>query len=238
MIRLRDILFEQLGNINEPGPLQVFPRGFEIIKNKETGIQTLEFGKLDVWPYNTSESALIKRSNYYEAPGIDTSLLGPKINKFATAFIDEFFKEFGFLVLPVITSGFRGPKRQIDAVWSNWVSNNKYLYKVKYKEPFRTDISDIFARTNLEETDSNYLTPDQAKKQAVNFVKTQEKSKNYMSNHQTRGAIDIKVMNTPEYNNWILTFLETAKRQGIIQSFLDERDQDNPHFHIRLRGEE
>jgi hypothetical protein len=238
MIRLRDILFEQLSNINDPELLQVDPRGFTVYGNTKTGETTVDAGKLDGWPYNTPESSLTKRSNYYEAPGIDTSLLGLKINHFAKSFGDEFEKKFGFIVLPVITSGYRPPKRQIDAVWSNWVDNNNYLHKVGYQEPFKTVISDIFDRTNLEETNSNYLTHDQAKKQAVNFLKTQEKSNKYMSNHQTRGAIDIKVMNKQEYNNWISEFLKTAKQKGIIQSYIDERRQKNAHFHIRLRGEE
>jgi hypothetical protein len=235
MIRLRDILFEQL---SPPQRVQIDPRGFDVIGDRTTKQTTVARSKVDIWPYSRSESSLIKRNNYYEAPGIDTSLLGHKINIFAKHFTDAFFDKFDDLVLPVITSGFRGPKRQIDAVWKNWLDNNNYLYKVGYSEPFKTHISDLFERTKLEETDSNYLTPDQAKKQAVKFVNDKEKQGKYMSNHQTRGAIDIAVTKNREYNDWIAEFLARARQQGIIQSFLDERDQKNKHFHIRLRGDE
>jgi len=237
MIKLVDILFEQM-SVSDLENLQVDPHGFEVIGDRTTKQTTVKRRKVDIWPYGDSESSLIKRNNYYEKPGIDTSRLGPKINKFAKHFTDAFLEKFDVIVLPVITSGFRGPKRQINAVWNNWVDNNNYLYKVGYSEPFRSYVSELFERTKLEETDSEYLTPDRAKKQAVKFLEEKEKQDVYMSNHQTRGAIDIAVTNNNEYNDWIKEFLEGAKQQGIIQSFLDERDQESAHFHIRLRGKE
>ena len=236
MIKLVDILFEQMSG-NEPKYVTNLP-GYDVIGDRTTKQTTVARSKVDIWPYSRPESQLINRGTYYEKHGIDTSLLGRKINKFAKHFTDAFLKKFDVIVLPVITSGFRGPKSQIDAVWKNWLDNNRYLYKVNYSEPFRTLVSKLFERTKLEETDSEYLTPDQAKKQAVKFLEDKEKQNVYMSNHQTRGAIDIAVTTNDVYNDWIKEFLEGAKQQGIIQSFLDERDQKHQHFHIRFRGKE
>lgn len=239
MIRLKTLLFEQ--DMSQL-PYQEIP-GVKIIKHQD-GSQT---GELDdaVWFYRNGESDYIRKSNWYEAPGIDTSGLGWKINKFAKRFTNAFGEQFKdeqgnpLYQLPVITSGFRPPKRQIDAVWDNWKANNQYLYNVNYKEPFKTYISDLFARTNLEETDPQYLTPDQAKSDAVEYLETREKQKSYMSKHQTRGAIDIALFAGGSYgekNNWLNDWLASEKKEGHIKSYIDERGKN--HFHIRLRGNE
>lgn len=233
MIRLKTLLFEQ----NED-PLNILPK-VTVTGDPKTNQTTVDIEQ-STWPWVYPESEQIKKFNWYERPGIDTSGLGFKINKFAKRFTEAFSEKFNLYAQPLITSGFRGPKRQIDAVWSNWINNNKYLYKVNYSEPFKTYISDLFARTNLEETDPQYLTPDQAKSAAVKYLKKHEKQNKYMSNHQTRGAIDIAVFAGGLYgekNNWLDEWLASEKAAGRLK-YLDERDQKNAHFHIRFRGNE
>lgn len=232
MIRLKTLLFEQ----NED-PLNILPN-VTVTGDPKTNQTTVDIEQ-STWPWAHPESEQIKKFNWYERPGINTSGLGFKINKFAKRFTEAFSEKFNLYAQPLITSGFRPPKGQIDAVWRNWKSNNEYLYNVNYKEPFKTDISKLFARTKLEETDPEYLTPDQAKSAAVEYLETREKQQSYMSKHQTRGAIDIALFAGGSYgekNNWLNDWLASEKAAGHIKSYIDERDK--AHFHIRLRGNE
>jgi hypothetical protein len=233
MIKLKTLLLEQ----NED-PVQIHPH-VTVTTDPKTKQTTVDVEQ-SAWPYADPESEQIKKFNWYERPGIDTSGLGFKINKFAKRFTEAFSEKFNSYVQPLITSGYRGPERQINAIWPNWVNNNDYLDDVNYLEPFKTTIFNLFNRTNLEETDPQYLTPDQAKSEAVKYLKKQENQNKYMSNHQTRGAIDIAVFAGGLYdekNNWLNEWLASEQAAGRLK-YLDERDQKNAHFHIRFRGNE
>ena len=111
---------------------------------------------------------------------------------------------------PVVTSGYRGAKRQVNAIWDQWKGDKKYL---KSKDEGGVGYSRSLAK----------------KKKKI-FIDN-------MSNHQQKGAIDISLFKGGKYgdkNETIKKFLEKAKKDGDIVSFIDERGKDQPHFHIKL----
>ena len=188
-------------------------------------------GKVADWEYGGSKSKRKRKKSYWISKDIDISGLRGKINKFAKSYIDYMSDNINSYVGPVITSGYRGPKRQINAVWDQWVGDKKYLKSrnkggVGYSRVFGDPIEEIFI--------DNEDNPKKAKKIAIDFLKEKEKEGKYMSNHQSNEAIDISLFKDSWKNDEILKFLEKSKKNGDIISFIDERSKNSPHFHIKL----
>ena len=188
-------------------------------------------GKVTNWEYGGSKSERERKKSYWIAKDIDISGLRGKINKFAKSYIDYMSDNINSYVGPVITSGYRGPKRQIDAVWDQWVGDPDYLKSrdkggVGYSSVFGDPIEKIFI--------DNEDNPKKAKKLAIDFLKEKEKEDKYMSNHQSNEAIDISLFKDSWKNDEILKFLEKSKKNKDIISFIDERSKTSPHFHIKL----
>lgn len=188
-------------------------------------------GKVVDWEYGGSKSNRKRKKSYWIAKDIDISGLRGKINKFAKSYIDYMSNNINSYVGPVITSGYRGPKRQIDAVWDQWFNDRNYLKSSKeggvgYSRVFRIPIEKFFIDNEDE--------PKKAKKLAIDFLKEKEKEDKYMSNHQDNKAIDISLFKDSWKNDEILKFLQKSKKNGDIISFIDERKKSSPHFHIKL----
>ena len=200
----------------------------DIVYNPETKETS---GKVVDWEYGGSKSKRKRKKSYWVAKDINISGLRNKINKFAKSYIDHMSNNINSYVGPVITSGYRGPKRQIDAVWDQWFDDRDYLKSRKeggvgYSTVFGIPIEKIFI--------DNEDNPKKAKKLAIDFLKEKEKEDKYMSNHQDNKAIDISLFKDSTKNDEILKFLEKSKKNGDIADFIDERKKSSPHFHIKL----
>jgi len=195
---------------------------FVVTYDRETGETTSGYG----WEYKGEQKDRKQRINWWKARNINTQGLRKKIKEFSTHYIDWMGAKIDLAVGPVITSGYRGPKRQINAMYKQWKGNNNYIKKT-YRPTYN-----ILGKY-IEEFFTTLPEPE-AKRKAVNFLREKEKENKYISNHQLRGAIDISLFKDNEKNDEIKKFLEYAKNQGIIKSFLDERDTKSPHFHIQL----
>lgn len=200
----------------------------DIVYNPETKETS---GKVVDWEYGGSKTKRKRKKSYWIAKNINISGLRNKINKFAKSYIDHMTNNINSYVGPVITSGYRGPKRQIDAVWNQWVGDKNYLKSRKeggvgYSGVFGTPIEKIFVDHETE--------PKKAKKLAIDFLKEKETEGKYMSNHQDNKAIDISLFKDSSKNDEILKFLEKSKKNGDIADFIDERKKSSPHFHIKL----
>ncbi len=129
-------------------------------------------GKVVDWEYGGSKSNRKRKKSYWISKDIDISGLRGKINKFAKSYIDYMSNNINSYVGPVITSGYRGPKRQIDAVWIQWKGDKNYLKSreedgVGYSRVFGTPIEKFFIDNEDE--------PKKAKKLAIDFLKEKEK---------------------------------------------------------------
>ena len=200
----------------------------DIVYNPETKETS---GKVVDWEYGGSKTKRKRKKSYWIAKNINISGLRNKINKFAKSYIDHMTNNINSYVGPVITSGYRGPKRQIDAVWNQWVGDKNYLKSRKeggvgYSGVFGIPIEKIFVDHETE--------PKKAKKLAIDFLKEKETEGKYMSNHQDNKAIDISLFKDSSKNDEILKFLEKSKKNGDIADFIDERKKSSPHFHIKL----
>jgi hypothetical protein len=200
----------------------------DIVYNPETKETS---GKVVDWEYGGSKTKRKRKKSYWIAKDINISGLRNKINKFAKSYIDHMSNNINSYVGPVITSGYRGPKRQIDAVWNQWEDDKNYLKSSKeggvgYSRVFGIPIEKIFV--DYEDK------PKKAKKLAIDFLKEKETEGKYMSNHQDNKAIDISLFKDSSKNDEILKFLEKSKKNGDIADFIDERKKSSPHFHIKL----
>lgn len=207
-------------------------------------------------PYHGSK---LTKSDWYERTNEDGhvtldlpddmhTMVGDFANKFSFDFMTahkngeikgpDSLKNKQIYIMPLITSAYRPPHRQIDAVYLQYKGASNY--PLRYKKPFGVTIKTIFDRTNLKDEDSKYLSPADAKRKAIEFLKDMEAMDppQYMSNHQTKGAIDIALTNNREYNNWIHDYLTGLKASKKIGNYIDERDEPRPHFHIRISGGE
>ena len=197
--------------------------GIEVVydkKKKETTVGP------DAWEYGKDQDRTRHKTNWWKTKGIDTTGLRSKINKFASKYIEHMANNIDLAVGPVVTSGYRGPKRQIDAMYTQWKGNKNYI-KNTYPRSYK-----VIGKT-IEDYFNNYKEGP-AKRAARNFLKKKEKEGKYISNHQVRGAIDISLFNDGNYNDEIKTFLDKAEDNKWIVSYLDERDTTAPHFHIQL----
>jgi len=176
------------------------------------------------WQYVGSKSKRRRKMSYWIAKGIDIGGMKNRINSFAKSYSNYMLDNINMNVGPVITSGYRGPKRQVNAIWDQWVGDKNYLNI--YRSEFGKPIEKIFK--------DNEGKPNKAKRLATDFLKDKEKGGKYMSNHQQKGAIDISLFNDGWKNDLILKFLKKSKSDGIISSFIDERKKTSPHFHIKL----
>ena len=190
-------------------------------KNKEVTVDA------DPWKYKHGKKTYNQKRNWYKAKDADTTGLRRKINKFASRYIEHMAKNIDLAVGPVITSGYRGPKKQIAAMYNQWKGDKDYIkntYRRSYKEMGKI-IEDYFTQYDAGP----------AKRAAAKFLRKKEKEKKYISNHQRRGAIDISLFNDKPKNDEIKTFLDTAQDNKWISSYVDEREYDaGPHFHIKL----
>ena len=198
--------------------------GIEVVydkKKKETTVAP------DAWKYGKDQDRTRHKANWWKTKGINTEGLGGKINKFASKYIEHMANNIDLAVGPVVTSGYRGPKRQIDAMYTQWKGNKDYI-KNTYPRSY-----EVLGKT-IEHYFNNYKEGP-AKRAARIFLKKKEDEKKYISNHQQRGAIDISLFKDSTYNDEIKTFLDDAKENGWIIDFLDERKYAaGPHFHIKL----
>ena len=187
---------------------------------------------LDPWKYGKDQKRTRHKSNWWKSKGINTERLGGKINKFASKYIEHMANNIDLAVGPVVTSGYRGPKSQINAMYKQW--------KAGYKDDDTSYIKRTYRRSYevLGKTIEHYFNSYKegpAKRAAAAFLRRMEKKKKYISNHQLRGAIDISLFINSKHNDEIKTFLEKAQRNKWISSFKDERlEKGGPHFHIKL----
>ena len=195
----------------------------------------------------------IRKSEWYERtddngevtldlPGDMHKMVGDFANAFSSAFVrdhpnlkDKSGKQK--YIIPLITSAYRPPERQIDAVWAHYAAGDTSYPIQNYSAPFGNTIQTYFDKTTFPEKDKRYLSPEAAKNKAIEFLKSKESEGEYMSNHQTKGAIDMALTNKTEYNNWIHDYLTDLHNKKEIK-YLDERSKTNPHFHVRISGDE
>ena len=204
-----------------------------ITYDKKSGETTAKVGD---WQYVGSKGRRKRGGSYWIAKGIDIGGMRNIIHKFSKNYA-EFMSNnpiIDMYVGPVVTSGYRGAKRQVNAIWDQWKGDKRDLKSkdeggVGYSRSLANPIEKIFI--------DNEDNPVKAKRLATDFLKQKEKEDKYMSNHQQKGAIDISLFKGGKYgdkNETIKKFLEKAKKDGDIVSFIDERGKDQPHFHIKL----
>ena len=133
-----------------------------IVYDRKTGEVT---GKVADWEYVGSKGRRKRKRSYWVAKGIDIGGMRNKINKFAKIYSQYMSDNIDTHVGPVITSGYRGAKRQVNAIWDQWLGDKKYLnlYKSEYGNPIEKIFKD------------NEDNPKQAKKLATDFLKEKEK---------------------------------------------------------------
>ena len=206
---------------------------FVIEVDKETGETETGY---EHGQYRGSSSSRRKRLNWWKIKGIDTRGVNSKIRRFATFYIQWMDQTIGQAIGPVVTSGYRGPKRQIPAMWNNWVSDNTYVLRT-----YRSD-GPVFQGKRIGKVIDQIFkkfkdNPAKAKRRAIDYLQSEEDKGFIISRHQQRGAIDIALfdpVSSPDNEN-LHKFLQDAESKGIIDSFLDERDEGAPHFHIALK---
>tara|TARA_Y100000310_G_scaffold326887_1_gene392422 strand:+ start:176 stop:916 length:741 start_codon:yes stop_codon:yes gene_type:complete len=168
-----------------------------------------------------------KRLNWWKVKGINTTGLNNKIRKFASHYVKWMGANINQEVGPVVTSGYRGPKRQINAMYTQWSKNNDYITKT-YRRGDGLELGGTVDKI------FNKYPEQEAKNRAISYLTRQETLGKYISNHQVKGAIDIALFINSSENDQIKAFLDHAKSKGIIKKYLDERDMPAPHFHINL----
>lgn len=188
-------------------------------------------GKQADWQYNNPTKGK-RKSNFWIAKDIDIIGMRTKIHRLAAEYADYMEDAIGLRIGPYVTSGYRGPRRQVNAMWYQWYRDPKYLKTsdeggVGYKQSLAKPIETIFTKFRDN--------PREAKRQAIDFLKKQEKKGNYMSSHQLRGAVDFGLFKDSSRNDALYNFLEKSKKEGLIVSFIDERNKKSPHFHIKLK---
>ena len=201
---------------------------YVITYDRKTGETTSEF---DPGEYVGGKSRRSKRLNWWKVKGIDTRGMSRMIRKFATQYIRWMASTIDQAIGPVVTSGYRGPDRQVRAMYDQWVGDNNYIKKT-YKRGNGPLIGGEVDRL----FDTHRENPEEGIKKAIDYVQDMQDKGKRISNHQVAGAIDIALFVDPSHNDNLYRFLEKAKANGIIEDFLDERDMTAPHFHINLKG--
>jgi|DEB0MinimDraft_4_1074332.scaffolds.fasta_scaffold00230_24 ribosomal protein S18 len=247
MIKLKNILFEAPDLPPEGGPggppisLDQYDVEDPIIQNLEqiNIIADRETGETNVtrddWKYVGSKKRRKRKGSYWRTKDINLRGIGRKVKKFANAYAAWMNQNTNLGPIgPVVTSGYRGPERQINAIWAQWSGDKNYLKPrseggVGYARWAGDPIEAIF----IEHEDK----PNKAKRKAIAFLKTMEKQGKYMSRHQSGKAIDLSLFRGGKYgenNNNVIKFLDYAKDNGLISNYIDERGKAAPHFHIDL----
>jgi len=241
MIRLKNILLEStqeggpavsidMYDIGDP-PIQNLEQ-INIVFDKSTGKQTT---KADDWKYVRNRTVRKRRGSYWQTKDINLRGIRGKVRNFANAYTQWMDANTNLGPIgPVVTSGYRGPERQINAIWAQWSGDKNYLKPrseggVGYGRWAGDPIEAIF----IEHEDK----PNKAKRKAIAFLKTMEKQGKYMSRHQSGKAIDLSLFRGGKYgenNNNVIKFLDYAKDNGLISNYIDERGKAAPHFHIDL----
>lgn len=249
MIKLKNILLEapdiETDSPPEGNPvisLDIYDTGWPPVQNLEqvnvtysrkTG-NRVSTGQ-PKWQYVKSRNKRKRTGSYWRAKDINLRGIGRKVTKFANAYaawmdVNTNLGPIG----PVVTSGYRGPNRQINAVWKQWTGDKNYLKSsseggVGYARWAGDPIEAIFIK--YEDN------PAKAKRKAIRFLQDMEKQDKYMSNHQDGKAIDLSLFRGGVYsknNNNVIKFLDFAKDTGLISSYIDERKKSSPHFHVEL----
>jgi len=161
--------------------------------------------------------------------------MGRKINRFARDYAMYFGKPdseggIDLAIGPVITSGYRGPERQVTAMWYQWVNDRSYIVDNYVNQTLARPVHDIFTANASDRKKAIRLA-------AKELGKLQKKTGDYLSNHGERNAVDLSLFKGGKYgkyNQKLYDYLADAKRRGIISSFLDERGKKRPHFHVKL----
>ena len=204
---------------------------FEITYDSKTGETETGY---ESGQYRGGTSRRRKRLNWWKIKGIDTRGLNSKIRRFATFYIQWMDQTIGQAIGPVVTSGYRGPARQIPAMWNNWVGNNNYIKNIYRSDGPRYQGKRIGAVVDQIFTKFKD-NPSKAKRRAIDYMQKEENKGFIISRHQERGAIDLALFTSSSDNDNLYKFLQDAKAKGIIKNFLDERDQPSPHFHVELK---
>lgn len=119
---------------------------------------------------------------------------------------------------PVVTSGYRGPKAQISAMYKNWKNNGglqnkarakKYLVDLYKDDDLVINIHKLFARGD--------------KKGAIKLLK-----KNPISSHQSGSAFDLR------FTNGIDKVLNDPSIQKLIKPFGKGSVKESDHYHIAV----
>ena len=241
MIKLKDILTEapeegkpvislDMYDIGDP-PVQNLEQ-INIVFDRKSGQQTT---KADDWKYVHTRKVRKRRGSYWQANDINLRGIRGKVKRFANLYAKWMDENTNLGPIgPVVTSGYRGPDRQINAVWTQWIGDKNYLKPttqggVGYARWAGDPIEAIFIK--------HEANPKKAKQKAIAFLKNMEKQDKYMSNHQDGRAIDLSLFRGGTYsknNNNVIKFLNFAKDNGLISDYIDERRKSSPHFHVEL----
>jgi hypothetical protein len=177
-----------------------------------------------------------KVRSFWVRKGIDLSGVKRKINKLAHAF----HMEMGFG--PLITSGYRGPRRQIATVLGNWkrhhqgkvgsagtadANNGKDYIQDDYGSAYANALQKIFTTAKDDK---------EAIKNGAQYAKERYKTTGKpMSKHMIKGAADLSLPTSEEDRNKLRAFLKVAESEGLIKSKYDETKRDNAHWHINFK---
>ena len=241
MIRLKTILTEapqegatnvslDMYDIGDP-PIQNLEQ-VNVVYNRETKKQTVQ---ADDWKYVRSKKIRKRRGSYWQAKDINIRGIRGKVKNFANAYVKWMDQNTSLGPIgPVVTSGYRGPKRQVNAIWAQWSKDKTYLKPssqggVGYARWAGDPIEAIFIK--YEDN------PNKAKQKSILFLKDMEKQGKYMSRHQSGRAVDLSLFRGGKYgenNNKVIEFLNFAKDNGLISNYIDERGKEEAHFHVDL----
>lgn len=119
---------------------------------------------------------------------------------------------------PVVTSGYRGPKTQIKAMYNNWERNGG----LKDKERAKKYLVDLYKDDNLViKIHDMFLKGD--KEGAENLLKT-----NPVSSHQSGSAFDLR------FTKGIDKVLNDPAIQKLIKPFGKGSVKESDHYHIAV----
>ena len=219
-----------------PAAWNVFLDEVVIEVDKETGerVKTTPTNSLDKYPKKGGEK---KVRSFWVRKGIDLSGVKRKINKLAHAF----HMEMGFG--PLITSGYRGPRRQIATVLGNW--KRGYGGKVgsagtedanKGKAYIQKDYGSTYANA-LQKIFTTAKDDKEAIKNGAQYAKERYKTtRRPMSKHMVQGAADLALPTSAEDRNKLRAFLKVAESEGLIKSKYDETTRTSgPHWHLNFK---
>ena len=218
-----------------PPAWEVFLDEVVVEVDKETGkrVKTSPTSSLDKYHKKGGEK---KVRSFWVRKGIDLSGVKRKINKLAHAF----HMEMGFG--PLITSGYRGPRRQIATVFGNWKRHHQGKVGSAGtedandgKDYIQGDYGSTYANA-LQKIFTTAKNDAEAIKNGAQFAKERYKTTGRpMSKHMVKGAADLSLPKSAEDRKNLRAFLEVAKSKGLIKSVYDETKRDNAHWHLNFK---